>query len=285
MVLPTTRKQTKVGGLVLVNSCGGLGDLVILLSRALHAREKGLLGIKSITLFTPRKTKPYMRALYANQHIKTHYYPFGFMKWLVDQTEKNSSFSNQNPLFFYCNFVGREMQGSFFRFVERALGINDGSYYRLNIADNIKRHIKRPFVLLNLFSVSGTTITIDAVEPTLRALLNQGYLIIENTRDKAHFASAETVYPGIDDLFILAKEASLIISVRSGVLDVLAQTDTPIVCLLNRHDSWQSHFSLSGWRTNNILELYVDAMSEDVVMEFLAKCSCRSTDRVASSKR
>lgn len=138
--------------------------------------------------------------------------------------------------------------------------------------DKRKRLSKNKYALINLSTKSADSLEPKDVEDIVKLLLRRGYEVFENTKGPSHFPGVKPISPSLYNLVSFSSNASLVISVRSGLLDLVAQTNASILAIhtINKANDTTLYMKiapLSYWRGSAIRECVIDE-SEKVFLEF-----------------
>ena len=247
-VFPSIRKQIRLGRLVALDVNGAMGDATILLSRALYlARKEG----KGLILFSSRRYKKPILAFYPDLDEPKFYGPILGHIYHRCRGYVVSVFGEEKNV--YHDFYNvRPFNKTAFHLLADKMGISVEDYAPIQIplipALSSKKH-----VLLNISSVSMGQLELESVRTLVSHLLDLGYEVYENVKGSTHFDDAKPIFPPYEDLIGYCENADLLITIRSGVADLAAQTKVKILCL-HTHTDYMAKMPLRYFRETGILE-------------------------------
>lgn len=128
--------------------------------------------------------------------------------------------------------------------------------------------IKSKIILLNPYSNSIAITTSEVYEEIILGIRNAGYIPYVNlSPGQAGIKGGIDLQCSLEELYEIAQNVAGIISVRSGILDLLAGTKVPMLVLYeNCTKKFREIYSMHGWKRDAITEeLIIDSNSDMLV--------------------
>lgn len=126
--------------------------------------------------------------------------------------------------------------------------------------------IKNRVVIMNPYSTGIPYITISLYEQMCRELLRRNYVVFTNTiNDQKPVKGSASLRCRIRELYSIAREIPLVVSVRSGILDYLVPSGVNMFVLyenVTRVSCFDS-YHLSSWHCGgDICEIYIESKAD-----------------------
>ena len=126
---------------------------------------------------------------------------------------------------------------------------------------------KDRIVVLNPYSYSMYIMNEDLFSRICTVLNQSGYIVYTNVvGDQDVVEGSFELRCSIIELYSIAMEIPYVISIRSGILDLLVNTNTKIIALYGEcEDLIKTLYTLKGWKKGHVLEIF-DTTDTDAVL-------------------
>lgn len=258
---PKIRKAIEESDFVALDVNGAMGDASILLSRVLY-KAKGA----KVVFFSSDHYQDALESFYPSQFHGTYF--GGALGHLFHRYRQYAveTFGDEPNVFHDFYNVG-DVPLTAFHLLSDQLGISPKEYVPIHI-DASRKLSSKKHVILNLSSVSMGDLPADFVRPIVKRLIDEGYEVYENRRGPSPLPKVTSIFPSYPELVGYCSNADLVISIRSGLCDLLAQTDTPLL-VLHLHKDYLVKMPLSYWRESGIIETTVSEFALEQVDRLL----------------
>lgn len=195
-----------------------------------------------------------------------------FFKYIINKWQKKGAIIITSPWFYVDSILrNSSLKLSIMDIIKHgAFKLNDNVKPQYPIVTYIepKVTINKPYIIINPYSGSSN-ISID-IFSKLGVLLNKmGYTVYCNLApNQEPIKNTIPLSISIDELFNIAKDATCIISIRSGILDYII-SNCKKMYVLYENNGYFNFFSLKSWQTN--CKLYEHIYQESITPEDIIK--------------
>ena len=136
-------------------------------------------------------------------------------------------------------------------------------YPRVNIHSIVNWHeIKDKVVVINPYSISMSFSDMEIWEKMADELIKRGYIPFTNViKDQKEIKSTLPLKCSIYEMANIASEIPMMISLRSGIIDYLINTNCRKFVIYNRYsnsavppETWYNVYNLSQWKKSNVYQ-------------------------------
>ena len=124
-------------------------------------------------------------------------------------------------------------------------------------------------VVFNPYSKSVSPIQMDIYEKMIVILKNRGYEVYTNlVRGQEIIKGTKELYCSIDELAMIVEKSAGIVSVRSGILDMVINTGIPIFAMYsNCTEKFKKIYDLNAWNGKSPVEqVYCDTICKNDIL-------------------